>query len=208
MARVETKLALVILEIESREGRRYLLQLNPHLQGYNFLGGHIAENERPREAALRELKEELSQGELASRWGMHLDEGVPAEEWDRATCELTEIPGPTEGGFLLPFYSVRAHREGQPPEKTAHIYLYSLRIEPERYPRLFEHLQFLSRARVSLRDGEGTRELCRFYTADELAQEAWRDRHNPFPRFVIKQGVIKTDDSELAPPLSAESSGL
>ena len=81
MPRVLTSLSMLLLQWKEKGSEtKYVLQMNRHLNGYNFFGGHIDEGEGPMDAALRELQEEISQEELQERWNISIDDNIPEEE--------------------------------------------------------------------------------------------------------------------------------
>ncbi len=191
--RVESKLAFVLLELPERDGSHYVLQVNRHLAGYSFLGGHVKPHEEraPQRAALRELREELGAAELADRWGVEEPDDVPEEEWERVREALAPRSGPGPGGaFLLPFFSLRAERRSEPPEKLGRLYFFHLPVTADAFPALHARLERLTRRPVGPgRPYEG-QPVCRAFGAEELLRAAWANAENPFPRFAIKQGLL------------------
>jgi 8-oxo-dGTP pyrophosphatase MutT (NUDIX family) len=184
-------LAIILLNCPGADGEpRYVLQLNPHLDGYGFFGGRIEEQEssEPNTAALRELREETGEQELNKRWGVSLPDDVPDREWRALAESLTALPGPRDGAFVLPFFSRRARQEAKPPERVAHLYFYTLEIHPDLYPRLRRRLARLADALVEW--GDERKPLCRFFSVRELCEEASRNPTNAFLPFVLKQGLI------------------
>ena len=204
MERTLTRLSFIVLEDIPAEGdSRYVLQWNHHLDGYSFFGGHIDGNETPKEAAVRELKEETGAQELAQRWGVDLADSVPEEEWQRVADTLEAIEGPVDGACRLPFRSLRAEREGLPPEKTAEIWLFRLRIDPGRFPRLCERIELLTKTAATYTDSSFEGEICCSDSRTEFVRRAWDNPNNPFLRFAVKQGVVPmTTEERLSPPYS------
>lgn len=198
MNRILTRLSLVILELDSGSGRtEYVLQLNRHLNGYSFFGGHIEETESPRKAALRELKEETGCRELKSRWGIELSGEVRDSEWKKIHAGLQPVNGPHDNAFRLPFFSLRAKRENKEPEKTAHVHFFRLVADREQFPTLFERLVTLSRSAVGTEEDFLGANVCRLVTDEQLFREAWENQDNPFLRFALKKGVLRIPDSRL-----------
>lgn len=192
MTRDRVDLAFVVLGCRGAEGGvRYALQLNRHLNGYNFFGGHVDEQESPDQAALRELREEVGAREMKERWGLNLDADPPEQEWAALATDLKEI----DGGFLHPFFSLRAHREGKAEERVARLHAYRTVITPERHPNISKRLDTLTETSVASPWDGKERPLCRLFSPEELMDDAWQSPYNPFPRFFIKRGAIDEFDA-------------
>lgn len=190
-------LAFIVLGLPGSDGiKRYALQLNPHLNSYNYFGGHIDRGESPRDAVLRELREELGSVELVVRWGIQLTDDVPHTEWASMLADLREIPGQV----TLPFMSLRAQREGRPQERLATIHLFELDLSGAKCPHILKRLTILTESKtLSPWDGE-ERAVCRMFDADELLDYAWKTPHNPFFRHFLKRRIIEChgyDDTTL-----------
>lgn len=210
MNRILTRLSLVILELDSHQGsNKYVLQLNRHLNGYSFFGGHIEESESPREAALRELKEETGCQELKSRWGIELSGEVRDSEWKKVHESLQAVNGPHDNASRLPFFSLRARRENKEPEKVAHVHFFRLVADRAQFPTLYEQLVTLSRSAVGTEEDFIEANLCKLFTAEQLVREAWENQDNPFLRFALKKGVLRIPhDSLLTAPYILHPSAL
>jgi hypothetical protein len=190
VSRARTSLAMVIVAVRSPDGEpRYVLQLNRHLNGYSFLGGHRDGGETFEDAAVREVMEELGSVELRERWGVHLasPEPVPGE-WQRIRGAMAPlaVAGSGTGPALLPFRSLRAGREGRESEIMAELGLFHLCIDRARFPGIVGRLEELAERRVAFGDGGSEQPLCRLLSAAELIEQAWSNPHNPFIRFAVK----------------------
>ena len=185
-----TRLSFVVIEIDHGDtGTFYPLQLNDHLNGYNFFGGHVGEDETPRGAAIRELREETGNDELKNRWEIEISRAVADEEWNRINDDLHEIKAPPYAGNKFPFFSLRSHREKSKAEKNAEIHFFSLRIRPLDHPSLFNVLTDLAKQEVSFGENATSKPLCKFFSRSMLFSEAWSNIDNPFLRHAFKSGV-------------------
>lgn len=202
MTRQTTKLSFIIIRLDSADADNlYPLQLNSHLNGYSFFGGHIDNAETPGDAALRELREETGNDELSKRWGIQLPGKIPDEEWRKARDELYEFKKPSEPVSRLPFFSIRAQRENQQAEKNAKVFFFRLTISQSQYPHLFASLVSLSQQTVIFNNQSEKKPLCRLFSVSELFEEAWANVDNPFLRLAIKLGMVKSlKEHLLAPP--------
>lgn len=206
--RIATKLSFVIIEVKETESDeiRYVLQLNKHLNGYSFFGGHIDENESPKDAVIRELKEELQidgvKTEIEDRWDYTIKGNIKKSEIYLIEENIKKI----DGEFKLPFRSLRAERENSPSEKIAEIHFFKLCINSEFFPGIYNRLNELQTAKFSGYCGDNIKTfqgetICKSFTATELVDEAWSNKDNPFIRFAIKQGIIPfPDDKEKTLP--------
>ena len=197
-------LAFIVLIRESYDGsQRYVLQLNNHLNGYSFFGGHIEKGETPLQAALRELKEETGRTELGKRWAIEVSENIPETEWRLIKSACKAVKRGNDSAFWMPFHSARAGREGKIPEKLAKVFLFELIIDSNRYPKFSQRLIFLNKAKTSIRQKSLTREVCRTFQRFELIDEAWKNLANPFIRLYVKARAkyIMEEQQQSAPYL-------
>jgi len=92
-----TSLSFLVIRRGQGSRARYLLQCNKHLDGENFLGGHVDKGETPLQAVLRELKEETGlkeengKNELLDRWGISIDGEVPEAEWEAIAKDVVPV---------------------------------------------------------------------------------------------------------------------
>ena len=198
MGRAVTKLSLIIIQIQTDDDEeKYILQYSRHLNGYNFFEGHIQTNEQPRETAIRALKEATGFREIKKRWGIEFADEITTEEWQKVDGSLKAIAGSYEDEFKLPFISTQAAKNDKNLEKVAHLFLFHLTVDRDKYPKLYERLA--TTLKITLPDKESCREtsLFRIFTATELLKEAWKNSDNPFLRFAFKKEILKIPHNQI-----------
>ncbi len=193
-ARDRTHLSFIVIQCGKGGKSRYLLQCNKHLKGENFLGGRVDDGESPQQATLRELQEEIGNKELSERWGIKIDGEVPEPEWQAIESCIQPLGDPMKDyAFRLPFFSLRAEREGRPAERLADLHFFHLQLDAERHPGLISRLDALADAEIPNEEkceGFAGKILCRWLSVDELIRLGWENPVNPFIRFILKQEII------------------
>ncbi|MBI4472214.1 MAG: NUDIX domain-containing protein [Acidobacteria bacterium] len=204
MSRPQTHLAMIAAQVLSESGNIHCaLQLNRHLDGYNFIGGHVEAGERPVEAALREFREEVGSAELRDRWGLEISTADPPDsEWTAIAKELElQTIAPAKCSFTVPFDSIRARREGMPSERLARVSLFQFRVDRVRFSGIHARLSELVDRKVCFGESGSQQALCRLFDTAELLSEAWSNPHNPFLRSALKAEVLpNTLGARSAPP--------
>jgi 8-oxo-dGTP pyrophosphatase MutT (NUDIX family) len=177
----------VIITMRSDGSSRYLLQLNRHLFGYNWVGGHIDADELPLDSARREAQEELFSDELEKRWAIPwslLQSILPSEDeigtFQSSISPVTSMPYP----LMFPFYSYRYSRE-----RIAECYFHVAEVSAVRTPKLVEYLKCLHNQYVDFLDGRLP--LCTLANRAGLETEAARNPKNPFLAPVLTAGLLQ-----------------
>jgi len=171
-----SKLSYVIIAAQTDGLVRYALQLNRHLFGYNWVGGHIDSGELPLDAVRREAQEELFSNELEKRWAIPwslLQSILPSEDeigaFQASIRPVRSMPYP----LVFPFYSYRYSRE-----RIAECYFHRAQVIADEVPHLARYLNALQDHIVEFQ-GQA-QPLCKWFDRDALQAEAERNDKNPF----------------------------
>ncbi|AGX88740.1 NUDIX domain-containing protein [Candidatus Symbiobacter mobilis] len=198
------ELAFVVCKsVDMADAPSYWLQGNVHLLGPNFLGGHVDPGESPRDAAIRELIEELGDAELGAKWGLSTD-SAPGFSVDRLALIKFIKPLHGDDPICLPFYSRRASMERV---GLCHFYELDLSSTPEGNA-IEERLHWLA---GRTHPDDPSLFASQRLTGAELLAEAWRNPVNPFIRAYVKHinrsmtnvPVFKLDLADLESQLEA-----